>query len=54
MNAWSARINANGMTYQLGFFEHEVDAARAYNEAAIRFKKDTLNVLPELQQTQRK
>lgn len=32
---WLARININGKQKHLGLFSNEVDAAKAYNEAAI-------------------
>lgn len=34
-NKWIAHININGRTKHLGLFINEMDAAKAYNEAAI-------------------
>ena len=34
---WHATIGVNGKTLSLGYFEIEVDAAKAYNLAAIRY-----------------
>lgn len=35
MNAWQARIQVDGKRYNLGYFNDKIDAAKAYNEAAI-------------------
>ena len=32
---WEARIGVNGKTHRLGRFVAEIDAARAYNKAAL-------------------
>jgi hypothetical protein len=34
---WNARIHVDGKNVALGYFEKESDAARAYDEAAVRF-----------------
>jgi hypothetical protein len=34
LNLWYARIRTNGKTKHLGYFESELDAAKAYEEAA--------------------
>jgi len=36
VNRWVAYINAHGKRTYLGYFEHEEDAARAYDEASHR------------------
>lgn len=39
-NKWRVRIKVEGRQKHVGLFESEVDAARAYNEAARRFFGD--------------
>ena len=34
---WSARIKVNYKSISLGYFDNEIDAARAYNEAATQY-----------------
>ena len=41
---WQARINVNGIRHNLGTYEHEIDAAKAYNEAARREYKENANL----------
>lgn len=36
-NKWAARIMANGKRIFLGLFKKTVDAAKAYNDAAIKY-----------------
>lgn len=47
---WKAQIKTNGNTKSLGYFVDEVEAARAYNRAAIYYfgQFACLNVLPEI------
>lgn len=46
---WHARITVNGRYTYLGTFTDKLDAARAYNAAAIRYHGESaiLNVIPE-------
>ena len=36
---WRARISVDGIPTLIGYFDDEIDAARAYNEAALRHHK---------------
>ena len=36
-NKWQSRIYVNGRNKHLGYFENEIDAAKAYRKAAKRF-----------------
>lgn len=42
---WHARIKKNGIEYHLGYFDSEIEAARAYDRKAIEFYSEfaTLN-----------
>jgi hypothetical protein len=40
MKRWRARILVNGKRIYLGSFENEIDAAKAYDEAAKRYHGD--------------
>lgn len=46
---WYAQIEADGKKRYIGYYETEVEAARAYNEAALRFHGEyaRLNTLPQ-------
>jgi hypothetical protein len=45
---WRARIQVNGKSTPLGYFATSIEAARAYNEAAVKFHGEfaVVNVLP--------
>jgi hypothetical protein len=45
---WRVSITVNSRNIYIGFFENEVDAARAYNEAAVKHHGQfaRLNVIP--------
>ena len=36
-NTWQAQINDHGTKRHIGFFKNPIDAARAYNEAALKY-----------------
>jgi hypothetical protein len=46
---WVAQIKSNKTTYYLGFFEDKYEAAKAYNEAALKYHGEfaNLNQIPE-------
>jgi len=37
MNKWLAKINVNNKKFHLGYYSEKIEAARAYNEAAIKY-----------------
>ncbi len=43
---WKASISVNGRKKILGYFDDEVEAARCYNEAAVKHGRDVLNIVP--------
>ena len=51
-SSWRAYIGAKGIVTHLGYFNNPVDAAKAYNAAALRLHGEfaRLNVLPESSQ----
>jgi hypothetical protein len=49
LSKWHARININKRKKHLGYFSNEVDAARAFNNAAIQYHGEfaVLNPIPD-------
>lgn len=43
-NKWQAKIQVNGVRHNLGTYKEEIDAAKAYNEAARREYKENANL----------
>lgn len=44
MNKWQAKIQCNGKRILLGYFDNSLDAARAYNLAAIKYYGEFANL----------
>lgn len=46
---WSAKLNTKGKNMHLGYFATEIEAAKAYNKAALEHFKDYayLNIIEE-------
>jgi hypothetical protein len=42
--SWFARVNKNGKRYYLGSFDNKIDAAKAFNEAAIKIHGEFANL----------
>ncbi len=40
MKKWQATIQCDGKSYALGYFENEIDAAKAYDEKAAELFAD--------------
>ncbi len=50
---WSAQITINGKTFWLGSYDNEIDAARAYDRAAMKYHGEFAKLnFPEPQITQ--
>jgi hypothetical protein len=49
MQKWRAQIQVDGKHIHLGYFDSPIDAAKAYNEGALKYHKEfaVLNVLPQ-------
>jgi len=49
MRAWKVSIKLNNQVIMLGYFDNEIDAAKTYNIAAIKYHKDFafLNIVEE-------
>lgn len=47
---WQAQIYLKGKRIYIGIYENKIDAALAYNEAAIKYHKEfaKLNIIPEV------
>lgn len=43
-NKWTARIQVDGKRITIGMFDLEIDAAKAYNDAAIKYHKEFAKV----------
>jgi hypothetical protein len=45
---WRAQINFNGKRIHLGYFDNKIEAAIAYNEAAVKYHGEfaCINVIP--------
>jgi len=46
-NGWRARINVNTVALDLGTFQTELDAAKAFNAAAAKYGSRSRNILPQ-------